>query len=112
MLVTSQTQLNNFAPLFTYMLASWTLCDSNICYIAFDILSFDIVIFVILGRSSKNKQAKYHSIDSKEGKPSLLSTSSETSSESEVSSDDDSGDPSGEFRMLSLNILNSLAFSG
>ena len=51
------------------------------------------------GRSSKQKNAKYQSIDSQEGKPSLLSTSSETSSESEVSSDEDSGDPSGEFRI-------------
>ena len=82
------------------------------CYIAFDILSFDILIFIILGRSSKHKQAKYHSIDSKDGKPSLLSTSSETSSVTKVSSDDDSGDPSDEFRMSNLNFLNSLAFSG
>ena len=71
-----------------------------ICSINLIKLQQRLLLIFFTGRSSKHKNAKYHSIDSKEGKPSLISTASDTSSESEVSSDEDSGDPSGESRIL------------
>lgn len=57
-------------------------------------------MFIFSGQSSKNKKGKYYSIESKEEKPTLMSTSSETSSESEVSSDDESEDESGRSSLI------------
>ena len=57
---------------------------------------FQIGIVYISGRTNKSKKGKYQSINSKEDKPTMLLTSSETSSDSEISDNGETADESGE----------------